>query len=79
MFNTIKALLTSKLDLNTRKKIVNCSILSITLYGAENWILLRVEQKFPESFAMWYWRMMDKISCTYHVRDEEVLRSQGGE
>jgi hypothetical protein len=48
------------------------------LYGAENCILLKVEKKFPESIEMWYWRRMDKISWTDHVRNEEVLQSQGG-
>jgi hypothetical protein len=61
------------LDLNVRKKIVNCSIFSIALYGAENWILLKVEKKFPESFEMWYWSRMDKISWTDHVRNEEGI------
>ena len=26
-----------------------------------------------ESFEKWYWRRMEKISWTYHVRSEEVL------
>jgi hypothetical protein len=69
-----KALLTSKLELNVRKKIVNCSILSIALYGAEKWIMLKVEQKFLESCEMWYWRRMDEIIWTDHVRNEEVLQ-----
>jgi hypothetical protein len=30
---------TSKLDLNLRKKLVKCYILSIALYGAETWTL----------------------------------------
>jgi hypothetical protein len=34
-FNKKKALFTSKLDLNLRKKLVNCYIGSIALYGAE--------------------------------------------
>ena len=28
----------------------------------------------PESFEMWCWRRMEKISWTDHVRNEEVLR-----
>jgi len=39
VFNVKRDLLTSKLDLNVRKKIVNCSILSTALYGAEKLIL----------------------------------------
>jgi len=31
---------------------------------------------FPdfESFEMWYWRKMEKMSCTDRVRNEEVLQ-----
>jgi hypothetical protein len=62
---------TSKLDLNLRKKLVN--IWSIALYGAEMWTLGKVDQKYMESFEMWCWRRMEKISWTDHVRNEEVL------
>ena len=30
-------------------------------------------QKHLESFEMWCWRRMEKISWTDHVRNEEVL------
>jgi hypothetical protein len=52
-FNKKKALFTSKLDFNLRKKLVNCYIWSMDLYGAENWILQKVYQKYPERFEMW--------------------------
>ena len=32
-----------------------------------------VDQKQLESFEMWCWRRMEKISWTDHVRNEEVL------
>jgi hypothetical protein len=44
------------------------------LYGAETWTLRKVDQKYLESFEMWWWRRMEKISWTDHVRNEEVLR-----
>ena len=56
-----------------RKKLVKCYIWSIALYGAETWTLRAVDQKHPESFEMWCWRKMEKISWTDHVRNEEVL------
>jgi hypothetical protein len=31
------------------------------------------DQKHLESFEMWSWRRMEKISCTDHVRNEEIL------
>ena len=30
-------------------------------------------QKYLESFEMWCWRRMEKISWTDHVRNEEML------
>jgi hypothetical protein len=66
-------LFTSKLDLNLRKKLVKCYIWSIALYGAETWTLWKVDQKYLESFEMWCWRRMEKISWADHVRNEEVL------
>jgi hypothetical protein len=35
-FNKKRALITSKLDLELRKKLVKCYTWSIALYGAEN-------------------------------------------
>jgi hypothetical protein len=31
-------------------------------------------KKYLESFEMWCWRRMEKISWTDHVRNEEVLK-----
>jgi hypothetical protein len=45
----------------------------MALYGAETWTLWAVDQKHVESFEMWCWRRMEKISWTDHVRNEEVL------
>jgi hypothetical protein len=64
-----------KLDLNLRKKLVKCYIWSMTLYGAETWTLRAADQKYLESFEMWCWRRMEKISWIDHVRNEEVLLS----
>jgi hypothetical protein len=71
--NKKKALFTSTLDLELRKKLVKCYIWSTALYGAETWTLRAVDQKHLESFEMWCWRRMEKIRWTEHVRNEEVL------
>jgi hypothetical protein len=71
-FNKKRALFTSILDLELRKKLVKCYIWCIALYGAETW-KLQADQKYLESFEMWCWRRMEKISWTDHVRKEEVL------
>ena len=45
----------------------------MALYGAETWTIRTADQKYLESFEMWCWRRMAKISWTDHVRNEEVL------
>jgi len=72
-FNKKRTLFTRALDLELRKKLVKCYIWNIALYGAETWALRTVGQKHLESFKIWCWRRMEKISCTDHVRNEEVL------
>jgi hypothetical protein len=72
-FNKKRSLFTITLDLELRKKLVKCYVWSIALYGAETWTLRAVDQKHLESFEMWCWRRMEKISWTDHVRNEYVL------
>jgi len=70
-FNKKRTPFTSTLDLELRKKLVKCYVWSIALYGAETWTLRAVNQKHVESFEMWCWRRMEKISWTDHVRNED--------
>jgi hypothetical protein len=55
------------------KKLVECYIWSIALYGAGTWTLRRVDQKHLVSFEMWCCRRMEKISWTDRVRNKYVL------
>jgi len=73
-----RALFTSTLDLELRKKLVKCYIWNIALYGAETWTLRAVNRKHLEGFEMWCSRRMAKISGTDHVRNEEVLLNSPG-
>ena len=72
-FSKKKNLFTSRLDVNLRKKLMKCYVWSIALYGAGTGTLRATDQKHLESFEMWCWRRMEKISWTDHVRNEEVL------
>jgi hypothetical protein len=49
-FHKKRALFTSTLDLELRKKLMKCYIWSIALYGAETWTLRAVDQKKPGKF-----------------------------
>jgi hypothetical protein len=53
-FNKKRALFTSTLDLELRKKLVKCCYSwSIALYGAETWTLRAADQKHLESSEIW--------------------------
>ena len=57
----------------TEVALIKCYIWSMALYGAETWTLREVDRKYLESFEMWCWIRLEKISWTDHVRNEEVL------
>jgi hypothetical protein len=69
-----RALFTSTLDLKLRTKLVKCYVWSMALYGVETWTIRTVDQKHLESFEMWCWRRMEKISWSDRVRNEVLLR-----
>jgi len=79
-FNKTKNLCTSKLDWNLRKELAKCHSRNIAFFGAENWTLRKEKKKkYRESFEMWCWRKMEKISWTDSVRNEGGLyRVKGG-
>jgi len=73
LHSTRRGFFTNILDVELRKKLVKCYVWSIALYGAETWTLRAMDQKHLESFEMWRWRRMEKISWTDHGRNEDVL------
>ena len=70
-FALIKAVVTSNLDLNLRKKLVKCCVWNIVLYSVGT--LRKVDQKYVLSFEMRCWRRIEKVGWTDRVRKEEVL------
>jgi len=45
----------------------------ISVYGAENWTLRKVDQNCLEGFEMLCWRRMEKITWNDDVRSEVML------
>ena len=68
-----KKILTSKMNLDLRKRIVKCLVWSVALYAAETWTISKTDMKRIEAFEMWIWRKMEKISWTAKVSNSEVL------
>jgi len=62
-----------KIKLEVKKRIVKTLIWSTVLYAAETWTLRKVDIQRLESFEMWIWRRLMKISWTEHRSNQEVL------
>ena len=52
----------TKIPLNTRKRILQCYVWSTLLYGAETWTITKVMKTRIEAFELWDYRRMLKIS-----------------
>jgi hypothetical protein len=48
--------------------------LRLALYGAENYTLRTVDQKYRGSYEMWCWRTMQKTIWTDRVKNEVLHR-----
>ena len=68
-----KKILTSKMNLDLRKRIVKCLVWSVALYASETWTISKTVMKRIKAFEMWIWRKMEKISWTAKVSNSEVL------
>ena len=69
---------TSKLDFYLRKKLVKWYIWSVAMHGVESWALRKGDQKYLESYEIWCWRRMEKISWTDQVRNEVLQGVKDG-
>jgi hypothetical protein len=72
--NRQKTLFTGKLYLNLIQQLEKCYNWRIALHGAESCTARKVDQKYLESFEIWCWRRMKKISWTDRVKNEILRR-----
>ena len=63
----------TRIPLNTRKRILQCYVWSTLLYGTETWTISKVMKTRIEAFELWAYRRMLKISWTEKVTNQEVL------
>lgn len=61
------------LDLRLRIRMLRCYVFSILLYGCESWTLNPSLEKRIETFEMYLYRRILRISWTERVRNTEVL------
>ena len=60
------SLLTSKLNIELRKKLV-CYVWRIALYGSETWTIRKFEWNYLEGFEIWCGRRMEMIKWSEKI------------
>ena len=74
-FQKMKAILTNrKLSIQTRKRVLQCYIEPILLYGCETWTITKTIMKRIEATEMWFLRRMLKVPWTMKETNENILR-----
>ena len=70
-------ILTSKMCLSLRKRLVKTMVWPVLLYGCETWTMRKAEKTRLEFFEMWIWRRMAKVSWKDKKTNDEVLQMMG--
>ena len=77
-FQKMKSVLTNPiLTFKVRRRILQCHIQPIILYGSEAWTVNRQVQKHIETTEMWFLRRILRIPWTARKTNEEVLNEAG--
>ena len=74
-FNKVEKMVTNrKMNMKTRKRIINCYVTPVLMYGMETWVIGRAMKKKLEAMEMWIWRRMCKIGWKKKMMNTEVLK-----
>ena len=71
------SLLTRKLNIELRNKLVRRYLWSIDLCELKTWTQRKLERKYLERFETWCWRRMEKVKQSEKVTNEQVFERIG--
>ena len=75
-FQNMKSILTNKrLSLGVRKRVLQCYIEPILLYGCESWSMKKQTSMSIEATEMWFLRRMLRVSWTEKRTNLEILNT----
>ena len=64
----------SNIPRQLKKRLIKSLIWSVALYAAETWTLRGEDVRRLESFEMWIWRKIEKVSWMERKTNDEVLK-----
>src|SRR5215510_7975665 len=70
-------ILTSKMCLSLRKRLVKTMVWPVLLYGCETWTMRKAEKTRLEALEMWILRRMARVNWKDKATNEEVMQMVG--
>ena len=74
-----KVLTNRKMTIKTRKRVLDCYVITNLLYASECWTVSAHMRSKLEAAEMWFYRRMLKIPWRLNITNEEVLKKKGAE
>ena len=79
-FHNMKSILTNKrMSLGVRKRVLQCYIEPILLYGCESWSMPKQTLTYIEAMDMWFLRRMLRVSWTEKRTNLETINTARSE
>ena len=62
------------ITLLTKVHIIKAMIFPVVMYGCESWTIKKAEHQRNESFKLWCWRRLSKVTCTSKRSNQSILK-----
>ena len=62
-----------EIRMSTKKRLLLALVFPVVLYGSESWTMTKADRRRVDSFELWCWRRLQKISWTEKVPNGVVL------
>ncbi|GFS20744.1 endonuclease-reverse transcriptase [Elysia marginata] len=74
-FWKLKELLRRNINIDTKKRVLQCYVFSVFNYGCETWTFTKAVEDKRKSFEMWWYKRVLRISWEELKTNEEVLQA----
>ena len=74
MTNLDSTLKSRDLTLPTKIHLVKAMFFPVVIHGCESWIIKKAEQGKTDSFELWHWRRLLRVTWTARRSDQSILK-----
>ena len=62
------------ITLPTKVHLVKAMVFPVVMYGCESWAIKRAERQRVDTFELWYWRRLLRVSWTARRSNQSILK-----